>query len=154
MLLKNYEPKTLPLGDPLDPKTLIGPMHTRGAVEGFQRRLESIKSNGGVVLNEQGHGVRDGVEGWEESRGGNWVWPTVVRPKEDDPCWKEESVPNSTGSTVYHPSLPLSVQSLSYVIQGHSGLQTAKELMLTLVIGPSHLSFTFPNFQLWNKQSH
>lgn len=87
----------------MDPKTLIGPMHTRGAVETFQKRLESIKSNGGVVLHE-GSGYKEGVNGWDESKGGNWVWPTVVRPKADDPCWKEESVPTT------HPT-PLNVSS-------------------------------------------
>lgn len=90
MLLKNYDSKSiLPLGDPLDPKTLIGPMHTRAAVDTFNRRLDSIKSNGGEVLNGTAGTVK-GVDGWSDSQGGNWVWPTVVRPKSDDPCWKEE----------------------------------------------------------------
>lgn len=90
MLLKNYNSTTnLPLGDPLDPKTMIGPLHTGGAVETYLKRLLSIKKNGGEVLNGTSGRV-DGVDAWKESQGGNWVWPTVARPVSDDPCWKEE----------------------------------------------------------------
>jgi len=90
MLLKNYTtPQTLPIGDPLDPKTMIGPLHTSSSVEKYTSRLESIKKNGGEVLNDNA-GQLETVNGWEESGGGNWVWPAIVRPKMDDPCWKEE----------------------------------------------------------------
>lgn len=92
MLLKNYDSSTssLALGDPLDAKTLIGPMHTPGAVETYKKRLESIKSNGGTVLNDVTSKGAAGVDGWSESQGGNWVWPALVKPKADDPCWHEE----------------------------------------------------------------
>ena len=90
MLLKNYTtPKTLPIGDPLDPKTMIGPLHTSSSVEKYTGRLESIKKNGGTVLNDNA-GQLETVKGWEESGGGNWVWPAIVKPTMDDPCWKEE----------------------------------------------------------------
>jgi acyl-CoA reductase-like NAD-dependent aldehyde dehydrogenase len=92
MLLKNYNSTTnLPLGDPLDPKTMIGPLHTPGSVENYKKRLESIKSNGGELLNGTS-GQVEGVESWKESQGGNWVWPTIAKPVKDDPCWKEEYV--------------------------------------------------------------
>jgi aldehyde dehydrogenase family 7 protein A1 len=89
MLLKNYNSTTtLPIGDPLDPKTMIGPLHTSGSVEKYMDRLERIKANGGKVLNESSGQIS--VKGCEESKGGNWVQPAIVRPKLDDPCWKEE----------------------------------------------------------------
>jgi aldehyde dehydrogenase family 7 protein A1 len=94
-LLKNYNsPSNLPIGDPLDPKTMIGPLHTCTSVERYEHRLESIKKNGGVVLNENS-GKLGIVGGWEESGGGNWVRPAIAKPVKDDPCWKEEWVTSS-----------------------------------------------------------
>jgi len=92
MLLKNYNsPSNLPIGDPLDPKTMIGPLHTRTSVERYKQRLESIKKNGGVILNENS-GQIGTLENWGESSGGNWVRPAIAKPVKDDPCWKEEYV--------------------------------------------------------------
>ena len=93
MLLKNYNsPSNLPIGDPLDPKTMIGPLHTSTSVERYTQRLESIKKNGGMVLNENS-GQIGTLETWQESSGGNWVRPAIAKPVKDDPCWKEEYVP-------------------------------------------------------------
>jgi len=87
MLLKNYNsPSNLPIGDPLDSKTMIGPLHTSSSVERYQQRLDSIKRNGGEILNDSGKIALD----WKESEGGNWVKPAIARPVADDPCWKEE----------------------------------------------------------------
>lgn len=91
MLLPYYDsaqPSThLTAGDPLDGATLIGPLHTPGAVATYEKTLEDIKSRGGQVLTKRS-GRMD--VSWAEGKGGNWVWPVVVRPKEGDPCWKEE----------------------------------------------------------------
>ena len=37
-------------------------------------------------------GIISDVEGFAEGSGGNFVWPIVVKPMKDDPCWKQESV--------------------------------------------------------------
>jgi acyl-CoA reductase-like NAD-dependent aldehyde dehydrogenase len=92
MLLKNYNsPSNLPIGDPLDPKTMIGPLHTYTSVERYTERLESIKKNGGIVLNDNS-GKIGTLDNWHESSGGNWVRPAIAKPVKDDPCWKEEYV--------------------------------------------------------------
>jgi aldehyde dehydrogenase family 7 protein A1 len=128
MLLKNYNsPSNLPIGDPLDSKTMIGPLHTSTSVERYIQRLESIKKNGGVVLNENS-GQIGTLENWEESSGGNWVRPAIAKPVKDDPCWKEEYVS-------FHPS-PIN-----------------DSLKKDLMTEHSHLSSTFPNSTPSPKQS-
>ncbi|ORX41162.1 Aldehyde/histidinol dehydrogenase [Kockovaella imperatae] len=89
-LLPLYDSDKLPVGDPLNPKTLIGPMHSQGGVTSYMKTLEGIKSRGGQVLTKRS-GPIDNVTGFKEGSGGNWVWPTVVRLKADDPSWKEET---------------------------------------------------------------
>ncbi|ORY35667.1 Aldehyde/histidinol dehydrogenase [Naematelia encephala] len=81
---------TLPVGDPLEPSTLIGPLHTSTAVEMYETRLADITRNGGEILTSR-QGRIDSVKGFDGSKGGNYVWPTVVKPKLDDPCWKQET---------------------------------------------------------------
>nr|XP_031860229.1 uncharacterized protein CI109_004361 [Kwoniella shandongensis]KAA5527301.1 hypothetical protein CI109_004361 [Kwoniella shandongensis] len=75
------------VGDPLDTATLIGPMHNQAAVEKYEATLSAVSSRGGEILTKRSGRIQDGDKALE---GGNWVWPTVVRPKKDDPCWKEE----------------------------------------------------------------
>ncbi len=88
-LIPIYEGSKLPVGDPLNPSTLIGPLHTPGAVEAYLKTLNGIKSRGGKVLTKR-EGPIDEVSGFAEGKGGNFVWPVVVQPKNDDPSWKEE----------------------------------------------------------------
>ncbi|WVQ85991.1 hypothetical protein IAT38_008159 [Cryptococcus sp. DSM 104549] len=75
------------VGDPLSPSTLIGPLHNPAALARYEETLAAVTSRGGEILT-----ARSGkIEGMDKAvEGGNWVWPTVVRPKKDDPCWKEE----------------------------------------------------------------
>jgi aldehyde dehydrogenase family 7 protein A1 len=82
--------KTLPVGDPLEPKTLVGPLHTRGAVEILEKRIEGIKKAGGEVLTKRSGRMGGGPEGFEGGKEGNYVWPAVARPTKEDPCWQEE----------------------------------------------------------------
>jgi aldehyde dehydrogenase (NAD+) len=60
---------TVRIGDPLDDATLMGPLISRAAVDGFARGLQEIRSQGGDVL--CGGRVLD--------RSGFYVEPTVVR---------------------------------------------------------------------------
>lgn len=75
----------------MDPATLIGPLHNRAAAKAYLKTLNGIKGRGGQVLTQR-EGLIDDVQGFSEGRNGNYVWPIVVRPKKDDPSWKEESV--------------------------------------------------------------
>lgn len=86
-LLPIYDSQTLPTGDPLDPSTLIGPLHNEAAVQNYERALEGVTSRGGEILtkNSGRYTPKNG-----DLSGGSWVYPTVVKPKLDDPCWREE----------------------------------------------------------------
>lgn len=66
-LLKAYE--TIKIGDPFDSDTLIGPLHTKGAIKEYTEGLEEIKKQGGKII----YGGKR-VEGLE----GNYVHPTIV----------------------------------------------------------------------------
>ncbi len=57
------------IGDPLDPKTLMGPLIDRGAVEDMRKALEAVKKEGGEVL--YGGKALDGP--------GHFVEPTLVK---------------------------------------------------------------------------
>ena len=84
-----YDSEKLRVGDPLRTSTLIGPIHSKQGVDSYLKTLDGIRSRGGEILTKRS-GVIDGVSGFDEGRGGNWVWPTVVKLKRDDPSWKEE----------------------------------------------------------------
>lgn len=81
----------LPMGDPLTPETLIGPLHAPGGVELYERTLAGVSQRGGEIMTKRHGRITPGPEGWEAGRGGNWVWPVIVRPTMDDPCWREET---------------------------------------------------------------
>ncbi|BGP14719.1 hypothetical protein JCM10213_002752 [Rhodosporidiobolus nylandii] len=61
------------MGDPLEPGTLVGPLHNEGAVEAFEAAVKTAKEQGGEVL-VGGRVIK--MEG--ELAGGNWVQPTVI----------------------------------------------------------------------------
>ena len=81
----------LPLGDPLDAGTLIGPLHTSAGVDLYERTLAGITDRGGGILTKRHGRISGGPEGWADGASGNWVWPTVVKPDPSDPCWREET---------------------------------------------------------------
>ncbi|KAJ3151020.1 Alpha-aminoadipic semialdehyde dehydrogenase [Geranomyces variabilis] len=65
-LIKAYD--HIRIGDPTDPKTLCGPLHTAHAVQLFKDGIEAIKQQGGKIL--RGGKVLD--------RPGNFVEPTIT----------------------------------------------------------------------------
>eukprot|EP01129_Flabellula_baltica_P015608 TRINITY_DN8007_c0_g1_i1.p1 TRINITY_DN8007_c0_g1~~TRINITY_DN8007_c0_g1_i1.p1 ORF type:complete len:534 (+),score=144.56 TRINITY_DN8007_c0_g1_i1:1-1602(+) len=65
-LLELY--KQVPIGDPLDPKTLVGPLHTQQSVENYENGIKNIKEQGGKIL----------IGGNRINRPGNFVEPTIV----------------------------------------------------------------------------
>lgn len=81
--------QTLAMGDPLNPATLIGPLHSETSVRNYEKTLADVTSRGGEILTKRS-GRMAAPETLPEATGGHWVWPTVVRPKLDDPCWQEE----------------------------------------------------------------
>ena len=68
----------LPIGNPLDPGTLVGPLIDAGAVDNMMRGIAKIREQGGEVLYGGDH------------RGGNYVTPALVRAKPGMPVLKEE----------------------------------------------------------------
>jgi len=66
-LIKVYS--TIKIGDPLKADTLLGPLHTKGAIKEYLEGLEKIKSEGGKIV----YGGKQ-VEGMD----GNFVYPTLV----------------------------------------------------------------------------
>jgi aldehyde dehydrogenase family 7 protein A1 len=71
---------SVPMGDPLDPKVLLGPLHTKAAVKEYLDGLEEIKKQGGKILC-----------GGEKVEGpGNYVKPTLVEIDADAEILKTE----------------------------------------------------------------
>ncbi|NOY25266.1 MAG: aldehyde dehydrogenase family protein [Oligoflexia bacterium] len=71
----------LPIGDPLDASTLVGPLIDARAVKDYQMALETAVAQGGEILT--GGQVLD--------RPGNFVRPTIVRARADMPICAEET---------------------------------------------------------------
>jgi aldehyde dehydrogenase family 7 protein A1 len=75
---------TVAIGDPLDAKTLCGPLHTKFGVKQYVEGLEVIKKQGGKIL--------CGGKTLEDTfPGGNYVLPTIVEiDQRTAPIVKEE----------------------------------------------------------------
>eukprot|EP01027_Heterolobosea_sp_BB2_P025709 GEZU01039464.1.p1 GENE.GEZU01039464.1~~GEZU01039464.1.p1 ORF type:complete len:513 (-),score=204.74 GEZU01039464.1:69-1607(-) len=69
------------IGDPLDEKTLMGPVHTKSAVKEYEEGLKEIQKQGGKII-YGGKVLSD--------RPGNFVEPTIVESSHDLPIVKEE----------------------------------------------------------------
>jgi aldehyde dehydrogenase (NAD+) len=85
-LVKSY--KSVSIGDPLDPKTLMGPLVNQKAVDSMRAALEQAMAEGCKVL-------CGGIEGIErlarKGGGGYFVEPTIVRiPEGKDPAIARE----------------------------------------------------------------
>lgn len=61
------------MGDPLDPATLIGPLHNADAVQKFAQAVKEVEQQGGKIF--VGGKVCE-MEGGLS--GGNWVEPTIA----------------------------------------------------------------------------
>lgn len=78
-LVAAYE--TLPIGDPLEAGTLVGPLIDEDAVSQYERAIATIREQGGEVL----------CGGERLDRPGSFVKPTLVRAPLDLPMAKEET---------------------------------------------------------------
>lgn len=72
-LVSAYESVATRLGDPLDPNTLVGPLHAKDGVTRFEKAIIEIQEQGGNILVG---GKTKVMEGGLE--GGNWVEPTIA----------------------------------------------------------------------------
>ena len=69
-------------GDPLDPQTLLGPLHTRAAADAYDRAIAELQAADAHIL--------VGGARYAEPAGGNFVRPTIVRPPSHDALWETE----------------------------------------------------------------
>ncbi len=76
---------TIPIGNPMDGKTLCGPLASQAAVDGFLAAIETVKGQGGELLCGGGRATVPGGEG------GFYVEPTLVRAPTDLPMMQEET---------------------------------------------------------------
>jgi aldehyde dehydrogenase family 7 protein A1 len=68
--------KTIKSGNPLTEGVLLGPLHTKAAVQQFKDGIEAIKKQGGKIL----------VGGNVTSGDGNYVEPTIAEISPSAPC--------------------------------------------------------------------
>jgi len=80
-MVKAYPKFSDRMGDPLDPNTLLGPLHNQMGIDNYEKGIENIKAQGGKVLYG---GER--VKGME----GNYVLPTIVEINHDAQIVKHE----------------------------------------------------------------
>jgi aldehyde dehydrogenase (NAD+) len=77
---------TVPIGDPLDAKTLMGPLIDGAAVEAFEHAIAQSQREGGQIV-AGGQRLRLG----RELAGGAYVQPTIVRMPEQSAIVREET---------------------------------------------------------------
>ena len=77
--------RKLPIGNPLDEKTLIGPLIDRHAVDMFLKAIEEVQQEGGQVLT--GGEVLSG----EAYKSGNYITPALVEAKNHYKTVQEET---------------------------------------------------------------
>ncbi|RIL09029.1 MAG: aldehyde dehydrogenase family protein [Proteobacteria bacterium] len=75
--------KQLPIGDPLENGTLVGPLVNRPALDGFVRAIKTITEQGGEIV--------CGGKTISGKAGGLYVEPTIVRAKREMPIVQEET---------------------------------------------------------------
>ncbi len=112
-LVKAY--KTVPIGDPLDAKTLMGPLINQKAVDGMRAALEHAIAEGCQILCGGVEGIARQSKRWEGS--GYFVEPTIVRvPRGKDPAIAKEET--------FAPILYVyEVDSLEHAIDIQNGVQ-------------------------------
>jgi len=82
-LVKAYE--SIPIGDPREATTLMGPLVTRGAVEDMRKAIERINDEGGEIL--YGGEPLDG----DEYPGGHYVEPCIAAARNEYEIVQEET---------------------------------------------------------------
>ncbi|GAB4123277.1 MAG: aldehyde dehydrogenase family protein [Raineya sp.] len=78
-LVKIYA--NLPIGNPLEPSTLVGPLIDKDAIQTFQKALQKVQEEGGKLL----------VGGEVIERAGNYVKPAIVEAQNHYEMVQEET---------------------------------------------------------------
>ncbi|GAA6002423.1 uncharacterized protein JCM10292_006650 [Rhodotorula paludigena] len=122
------------MGDPLDSKTLVGPLHTREAVQRFEAAVEKAEAQGGKIL-VGGKAVK--MDG--DLAGGNWVEPTIVLVEDVD---KVEIMKQETFAPILYVStfdtLEEAIRLNNSVDQGLSTALFTKDLSTAMqFVGPA-----------------
>jgi len=73
--------KQVPVGDPLSPTTLCGPVHTKSSVELYEKAIKDVKAQGGKIL----------IGGNVLKREGYFVEPTITSIAHDKPIVQHET---------------------------------------------------------------
>jgi aldehyde dehydrogenase (NAD+) len=73
--------RSIPVGDPLEKGTLMGPLIDEGAVQGYEKAIATAKEQGGELL----------CGGKRIDRPGFYVEPTLIRGTPDMPIVQEET---------------------------------------------------------------
>jgi len=76
----------IPIGDPMDPRTLCGPLIEPSAVEEMETAIAAAKAQGGELVCG---GARPSMRG--ALAGGNFVTPTVMKVRNDFPIVQQET---------------------------------------------------------------
>jgi aldehyde dehydrogenase family 7 protein A1 len=81
-LQKLYASPALRPGDPLDARTLLGPLHSRAALDVYDGAIKDLKAAGAQILIGGGGGDGGRYEGLEPPLDrGNFVRPTIAIPR-------------------------------------------------------------------------
>jgi len=75
--------ETLPIGSPLEPSTLVGPLIDRGAAEAFEAAIAQAQADGGTLVTGGGRAAIDA--------GGVYVHPAIVDMPEQTDIVKAET---------------------------------------------------------------
>jgi aldehyde dehydrogenase (NAD+) len=122
-LMKIYP--NLPIGHPLQPGTLVGPLIDRQAVQGFVRALEAVQQEGGRLL--VGGEVLEG-EGFET---GTYVTPAVVEAENHYAIVQEETFAPILYLIRYSGSVENAIDLQNGVSQGLSSAIFSTNLLQT-----------------------
>ncbi|ETO17640.1 aldehyde dehydrogenase family 7 member A1 [Reticulomyxa filosa] len=107
-LIERY--KHVHVGDPLDPKTLCGPLITQDAVKDFEKGIDAVKKNEHSKIVFGGRVLKD-----NQFKHGNFVEPTIVVTTSNEPFVHEE---------LFAPVLyVMKFQSFEEVVQMHNSVK-------------------------------
>jgi aldehyde dehydrogenase family 7 protein A1 len=97
-LVDAYKSVSTRMGHPLDPNTLVGPVHSADTVKRFESAIAKIKEQGGEIVVG---GKKVEMKG--DLAGGNYVEPTIVLVKDQQTCsmMKEETFAPSKSTVLF-----------------------------------------------------
>ncbi|MEX2218375.1 MAG: aldehyde dehydrogenase family protein [Phycisphaerales bacterium] len=121
--------RTIRVGDPLAEGTLVGPLISKGAVDGFLSAVSAAKQQGGEVLVGGDRAKPVGTRGGDAPAHGHFVQPTIIRaPAGNDlPIAREETFAPILYAFTYR-ELDQAIEMQNSVQQGLSSAIFATDL--------------------------